>query len=125
MEESYVDLERHSRFVMLAKIRDNKTITVISALIKQARELPVELYKTLTWDRGAEMTNHTQFTVATDIKIYCCDPQSPWQRGSNETPNTLHTTATGNRVLSFSTNENCSGDLQCRCTLNFTMAAHS
>ena len=54
-------VERHSRFVMLAKISDNKTITVISALIKQARELPVELYKTLTWDRGAEMTNHTRF----------------------------------------------------------------
>lgn len=72
-------VERHSRFVMLAKIRDNKTITVISALIRQARGLPVELYKTLTWDRGAEMTSHTRFTVATDIQIYFCDPQSPWQ----------------------------------------------
>ena len=71
------------------KIRDNKTITVISALIKQARELPVELYKTLTWDRGAEMTNHTRFTVATDIQIYFCDLQSPWQRGSNENTNRL------------------------------------
>lgn len=57
-------VERHSRFVMLAKIRDNKTITIISVLIRQARELPVELYKTLTWDRGAEMTSHTRFTVA-------------------------------------------------------------
>ena len=63
-------VERHSRFVMLAKIRDNKTITVISALIKQARELPVELYKTLTWDRGSEMTSHNRFTVATDIQVY-------------------------------------------------------
>jgi len=62
---------------MLAKIRDNKTITIISALIKQARELPVELYKTLTWARGAEMTSHTRFTVATDIQTYFCDPQSP------------------------------------------------
>ncbi|CAH6384702.1 IS30 family transposase (plasmid) [Pantoea agglomerans] len=76
-------VERHSRFVMLAKISDNKTATVISALIKQARQLPVELYKTLTWDRGAEMTNHTLFTVATEIEVYFCDPQSPWQRGSN------------------------------------------
>ena len=82
-------VERHSRFVMLARIRDNKTITVISALIKQARELPAELYKTLTWDRGAEMTNHTRFTVATDIQVYFCDPQSPWQRGSNENTNRL------------------------------------
>lgn len=70
-------VERHSRFVMLAKISDNKTATVISALIKQARQLPVELYKTLTWDRGAEMTNHTLFTVATEIEVYFCDPQSP------------------------------------------------
>jgi IS30 family transposase len=74
---------------MLAKIRDNKTITVISALIKQARELPVELYKTLKRDRGAEMTSHTRFTIATDIQIYFCDPQSPWQRGSNENTNRL------------------------------------
>lgn len=69
---------------MLARIRDNKTITVISALIRQARELPVELYKTLTWDRGSEMASHTRFTLATDIQIYFCDPHSPWQRGSNE-----------------------------------------
>lgn len=82
-------VERRSRFVMLAKIRDNKTITVISALIRQARELPAELYKTLTWDRGAEMTSHTRFTIATDIQIYFCDPQSPWQRGSNENTNRL------------------------------------
>lgn len=74
---------------MLAKIRDNKTITVISTLIKQARGLLVELYKTLTWERGAEMTSHTRFTVATDIQIYFCDPQSPWQRGSNENTNRL------------------------------------
>ncbi|CNG73139.1 IS30 family transposase [Yersinia intermedia] len=82
-------VERHSRFVMLAKISDNKTATVISALIKQAQQLPVELYKTLTWDRGAEMASHTQFTVATDIQVYFCDPQSPWQRGSNENKNRL------------------------------------
>ena len=82
-------VERHSRFVMLAKISDNKTATVISALIKQAQQLPVELYKTLTWDRGAEMASHTQFTVATDIQVYFCDPQSPWQRGSNENTNRL------------------------------------
>jgi IS30 family transposase len=74
---------------LLAKIRDNKTITVILALIKQARELPVELYKTLIWARGAEMTSHTRFTVVTDIQVYFCDPQSPWQRGSNENTNRL------------------------------------
>ena len=82
-------VERHSRYVMLAKVSDNKTATVISALIKQARRLPSELYKTLTWDRGSEMTNHKHFTLATDIQIYLCDPKSPWQRGSNENTNRL------------------------------------
>ena len=82
-------VERHSRYVMLAKVSDNKTATVISALIKQARKLPSELYKTLTWDRGSEMTNHKHFTLATDIQIYLCDPKSPWQRGSNENTNRL------------------------------------
>lgn len=62
-------VECHLHFVMLAKIRDNKTITVISVLIRQARELSAELYKTLTWDRGAEMTSHTKFTIATDIHL--------------------------------------------------------
>ena len=82
-------VERHSRYVMLAKIQDNKTATVIPALIKQAKKLPTELYKTLTWDRGCEMTGHKEFTVATDIQVYFCDPKSPWQRGSNENTNRL------------------------------------
>ena len=82
-------VERHSRYVMLAKVSDNKTATVIPALIKQAHKLPAELYKTLTWDRGSEMTNHKDFTLATDIQIYLCDPKSPWQRGSNENTNRL------------------------------------
>lgn len=82
-------VERHSRYVMLAKVSDNKTVTVIKALIKQSKKLPSELYKTLTWDRGAELTNHKDFTIATDIQVYFCDPKSPWQRGSNENTNRL------------------------------------
>jgi IS30 family transposase len=82
-------VERHTRYVMLAKIKDKKSATVIKALIKQSKKLPAELYKSLTWDRGCEMNNHKQFTVATDIQIYLCDPQSPWQRGSNENTNRL------------------------------------
>ncbi|GAA0566676.1 hypothetical protein GCM10009098_38450 [Rheinheimera aquimaris] len=74
---------------MLVKVSNNKTSTVIPALIKQAKKLPAELYKTLTWDRGAEMTNHAEFTVATEIQVYFCDPKSPWQRGSNENTNRL------------------------------------
>jgi IS30 family transposase len=58
--------------------------SVTTALIKQARKLPKELYKSLTWDRGSEMTGHRKFTMATKIDVYFCDPQSPWQRGSNE-----------------------------------------
>ena len=82
-------VERHTRYVMLAKINGKNTETVIDALIKQAQELPRELYKSLTWDRGCEMADHKRFTLATDINVYFCDPQSPWQRGSNENTNGL------------------------------------
>jgi IS30 family transposase len=82
-------VERHSRYVMLAKVPSRDTDTVINALIKQAHKLPSELYKSLTWDRGKEMTDHQRFTLATDIQVYFCDPQSPWQRGSNENTNGL------------------------------------
>lgn len=82
-------VERHSRYVMLAKLPNKKSATVIAALVKQSKKLPSELYKSLTWDRGCEMNNHKQFTIATDIQIYLCDPQSPWQRGSNENTNRL------------------------------------
>ncbi len=82
-------VERHTRLVMLAKVDNKKTETVINALIKQAHKLPGELYKSLTWDRGKEMAGHKKFTLATDIDVYFCDPQSPWQRGSNENTNGL------------------------------------
>ena len=82
-------VERHTRYVMLVKVKSKDTETVISALIKHAHKLPVELYKSLTWDRGKEMADHEHFTLATDIKVYFCDPQSPWQRGSNENTNGL------------------------------------
>jgi len=82
-------VERHSRFVMLAKVENKDTQSVITALIKQARKLPKELYKSLTWDRGSEMAGHRKFTMATKIDVYFCDPQSPWQRGSNENTNRL------------------------------------
>ena len=82
-------VERHSRYVMLMKVNSRDTETVISALIKHARKLPRELYKSLTWDRGKEMADQQKFTLATDIDVYFCDPQSPWQRGSNENTNGL------------------------------------
>jgi len=82
-------VERHTRYVMLAKVANKDTQTVVSALIKQAKKLPNELYKSLTWDRGKELTDHRRFTLATDIDVYFCDPQSPWQRGSNENTNGL------------------------------------
>jgi IS30 family transposase len=66
-----------------------ETRTVASALIKQAKKLPDELYQSLTWDRGKELTDHKRFTMATNIAAYFCDPQSPWQRGSNENTNRL------------------------------------
>jgi len=82
-------VERHSRYVMLAKLSGRHTETVVNALIKQSKKLPDELYKSLTWDRGHELADHKRFTMETDIKVYFCDPQSPWQRGSNENTNRL------------------------------------
>jgi IS30 family transposase len=82
-------VERQTRYVMLMKVTGKDTETVINALIKNARKLPEELYKSLTWDRGKEMADHKRFTLATDIQVYFCDPQNPWQRGSNENTNGL------------------------------------
>jgi transposase, IS30 family len=82
-------VERQSRYVMLAKVGSKDTQTVVNALIKHAHKLPHELYQSLTWDRGKEMADHKRFTLATDIKVYFCDPHSPWQRGSNENTNGL------------------------------------
>lgn len=82
-------VERHTRYVMLVKINGKDTETVINALIKQAHKLPSELYKSLTWDRGKEMADHQRFTLTTNIAVYFCDPQNPWQRGSNENTNGL------------------------------------
>ena len=82
-------VERRTRYVMLVKVGGKDTETVVNALIKNARKLPQELYKSLTWDRGKEMADHRRFTLATDIQVYFCDPRSPWQRGSNENTNGL------------------------------------
>jgi IS30 family transposase len=96
-------VERYSRYVMLVKVSGKDTATVISALIEHARQLPGELYQSLTWDRGLEMADHKRFTLATDIDVYFCDPQSPWQRGSNENTNGLWTVEAllpqGNRLI--------------------------
>ena len=82
-------VERHTRYVMLAKVKNKDTESVVSALIKQSKKLPDELYKSLTWDRGKELADHKRFTLETDINFYFCDPRSPWQRGSNENTNGL------------------------------------
>jgi IS30 family transposase len=82
-------VERHSRFVMLVKVPSKDTATVVAALSQHVRQLPATLRRSLTWDRGLEMAQHLSFTVATDVKVYFCDPQSPWQRGSNENTNGL------------------------------------
>ena len=74
---------------MLVRVPNKETETVINALIEHASQLPTELYKSLTWDRGLEMADHKRFTLATDITVYFCDPKSPWQRGSNENTNGL------------------------------------
>jgi len=90
-QNSYIAtlVERHTRYVMLVKVANKETQTVVSALIKQAKKLPNELYKSLTWDRGKELSDHRRFSLATNIDVYFCDPRSPWQRGSNENTNGL------------------------------------
>lgn len=82
-------VERHSRYAMLVKIDGKDTASVISALSHHVRKLPAQLRKSLTWDRGLEMACHKDFTIATDVQVYFCDPRSPWQRGTNENTNGL------------------------------------
>jgi IS30 family transposase len=82
-------VERHSRFLMLIKVPGKETEAVVAALSQQVRKLPATLRRSLTWDRGLEMAKHKDFTVATDVQVYFCDPQSPWQRGTNENTNLL------------------------------------
>jgi IS30 family transposase len=82
-------VERHSRFAMLIKVPSKETEAVVAALSQHVRKLPVKLRRSLTWDRGLEMAKHKDFTVATNVQVYFCDPQSPWQRGSNENTNLL------------------------------------
>ena len=82
-------VERHSRFLVLIKVRSKDTAVVVAALSKHVRKLPATLRRSLTWDRGLEMAKHKVFTVATNVQVYFCDPQSPWQRGTNENTNLL------------------------------------
>jgi transposase, IS30 family len=82
-------VERHSRFTALVKVPSKDTTAVVAALSRHVRKLPASLWRSLTWDRGLEMAQHKSFTVATDVKVYFCDPQSPWQRGTNENTNGL------------------------------------
>jgi hypothetical protein len=82
-------VERRSRFLILVKLPEKRTEVVVAARIKAVRKLSAALRKSLTWDRGSELSAHSKFTVATDVKVYFCDPYSPWQRGSNETTNGL------------------------------------
>src|SRR5690349_1832681 len=74
---------------MLVKVANKDTESVVSALIKQSQRLPSELYRSLTWDRGKEFSDHQRLTLATEVEVYFCDPRSPWQRGSNENTNRL------------------------------------
>jgi transposase, IS30 family len=82
-------VERQSRFTLLVKVAGKDTASVLNALIPQVQRLPVTFRRSLTWDRGMEMAAHKQLTVATRVKVYFCDPHSPWQRGTNENTNRL------------------------------------
>jgi IS30 family transposase len=82
-------VERQIRYTVLVKIKSKKTDDVVSALSRQMNKLPVLLQQSLTWDRGTAMASHAKFSIATDIDVYFCDPQSPSQRGTNENTNGL------------------------------------
>lgn len=82
-------VERQSRFTILVKVDGKDTKTVVRALTHQIKKLPEQLRESLTWDRGSELANHKDFTMATNTKVYFCDPRSPWQRGTNENTNRL------------------------------------
>ena len=82
-------VERKSRFTMLVKVKGKDTESVVGALTTHVKTLPHQLRRSLTWDRGSELASHKKFTVATDVKVYFCDPSSPWQRGTNENTNRL------------------------------------
>lgn len=82
-------VERQSRYTILSKVAGKDSASVVEALIDQVQHLPVQLRRSLTWDRGMELAQHKKFTAATDIQVYFCDPQSPWQRGTNENTNRL------------------------------------
>jgi len=83
-------VERQTRFVMLVALPHGRTAEAVrAALAERVLGLPVELRRSLTWDRGSEMAEHVRFTVETGVQVYFCDPHSPWQRGSNENTNGL------------------------------------
>jgi IS30 family transposase len=82
-------VERQSRFTTLIKVPGKDTVSVVSALARQVRKLPLSLRRSITWDRGKEMSDHHSFTVDTNVNVYFCDPASPWQRGTNENTNRL------------------------------------
>ena len=82
-------VERRSRYVLLAKVANKDTVSVVAALVRQVQHLPRELRRSLTWDRGKELADHKRLTLATDLEVYFCDPHSPWQRGTNENTNRL------------------------------------
>ena len=82
-------VERASRFTMLVKVPGKDTASVVTALSTQIRKLPLALRQSLTWDRGMELAQHKRLTIDTKVQVYFCDPQSPWQRGTNENTNRL------------------------------------
>lgn len=82
-------VERSTRFLVLVRVDGKDTKSVVDGLILEVRQLPEQLWRSLTWDRGTELAQHKRFTMDNNIDVYFCDPRSPWQRGTNENTNGL------------------------------------
>ena len=82
-------VDRKSRFTIILKLAGKDALSVHKALLATFKKMPIEYRKSLTWDRGMELARHADLTKAIGLPVYFCDPQCPWQRGTNENTNSL------------------------------------
>jgi IS30 family transposase len=82
-------VERSTRYTVLVRLPGRDMTSVTAALSTRMAQLPADVRRSLTWDRGMELAGHKRVTAATGLAVYFADPRSPWQRGTNENTNRL------------------------------------